>query len=68
MMTTALRRGDPVRYPYMNYPAAEEDLLAVEDQAAVEVQAEEEDQAAWMDWQAREMKYPAEEDQSAMDG
>ena len=61
MKTTALRRGDPVRYPYMNYPAAaEEDLLAVEDQAAaVEDQAEEEDQAAWMDWQAREMKYPA---------
>ena len=41
----------------------------MEDQAAaVEVQAEEEDQAAWMNWQAQETKYPAEEDQSAMDG
>ena len=70
MMTTALRRGDPIRYPYMKYPAAEEDLLAGEDQAAaaVEDQAEEEDQAAWMEWQARERKYPAVEDQAAMYG
>ena len=38
----------------------------MEDQAAaVEDQAEEEDQAAWMDWQARERKNPAEEDQTA---